>query len=78
MEKSMTIVSDKKNVMRNSDVASFYPRIIINSELFPPQLGETFIRVYEDIVKSRLDDKKQASKLKFKLKELLHELSQAK
>ena len=62
MEKSVTVVSDKKNVMRNADVASFYPRIIINSKLFPPQLGKAFIKVYNHIVETRLKAKREGDK----------------
>jgi len=36
------------------DVASFYPRIIINQRLFPAHLGPEFLRVYETIVEKRL------------------------
>ena len=61
-EKSMTVVSNKKNVMRNADVASFYPRIIINEELYPEQLGEKFLSVYEGIVTTRLKAKAEGDK----------------
>ena len=62
MEKSITVVSDRSSVMRNADVASFYPRIIINSKLFPPQLGERFLDVYEGIVATRLKAKAEGDK----------------
>jgi len=78
MESSITVISDKKNVMRNADVASFYPRIIINSELYPPQLTKAFLSVYNHIVESRLQNKSDGKKYASKIKELEHELSQAK
>lgn len=62
MESSLTVVSDKKNVMRNADVASFYPRIIINSKLFPPHLGDKFLEVYNGIVETRLKAKASGDK----------------
>ena len=36
------------------DVASYYPSIIINSQLYPPQFGEHFLDVYQTIVTRRL------------------------
>jgi len=62
MESSITVISDKKNVMRNADVASFYPRIIINSELYPPQLTKAFLLVYNRIVETRLNAKAEGDK----------------
>jgi len=62
MESSITVISDKKNVMRNADVASFYPRIIINSELYPPQLTKAFLSVYNHIVETRLKAKAEGDK----------------
>jgi len=41
------------------DVASNYPRIIINQKLYPLHLGINFVRVYENIVKRRLNAKDQ-------------------
>lgn len=61
-ENMMTVVSDKKNIMRNADVASFYPSIILNSELYPPHLGEEFLSVYRSIVETRLEAKAKGDK----------------
>lgn len=62
MESSITVTSNKKNVMRNADVASFYPRIIINSKLYPPQLTKVFLDVYNNIVETRLKAKAEGDK----------------
>ena len=62
MESSITVISNKKHVMRNADVASFYPRIIINSELYPPQLTRAFLSVYNHIVETRLQAKAKGDK----------------
>lgn len=39
------------------DVASFYPRIILNLGLFPKHLGPAFLKVYESLVNRRLEAK---------------------
>lgn len=44
------------------DVASFYPFIMINDEIFPEQLGRDFITVYEDIVRERINAKKEGNR----------------
>lgn len=40
------------------DVASFYPRIILNETLYPKHLGLAFLEVYNGIVEKRLAAKK--------------------
>lgn len=51
------------------DVASYYPAIILNQRLYPDQMGEAFLDVYETIVRRRLlakatKDKSTADTLK--------------
>jgi len=45
-------------ILMEKDVAAYYPRIILNNELFPPQLGQAFLTAYEEIVNRRLHAKK--------------------
>jgi hypothetical protein len=40
------------------DVQSFYPRIVLNCELYPEHLGPMFLTVYKNLVESRIADKK--------------------
>lgn len=46
--------SDKDFILKDRDVASFYPRIIINQKLYPSQMGPEFLVVYEGLVDQRL------------------------
>lgn len=39
------------------DVTSYYPRIILNQRLYPSQLGEGFLTVYDGFVEERIDAK---------------------
>lgn len=57
-------VADNDTLIIDRDVASFYPRIILNNRYYPLHLGEVFLEVYEDIVTRRLSAKKMADKLK--------------
>jgi len=63
MESSLTIKSSKHYVMRNADVNSYYPSIIINSKLRPTHLSTKFLGIYEAIVKRRLRAKANGDKV---------------
>lgn len=62
-EKSISVVSDANNVLRNADFTSYYPFIIINQNLFPKHLGEKFLEIYKSIVYRRLEAKATGDKL---------------
>lgn len=62
-EKSMSVVSDENNVMRNADFSSYYPFIIIRQGLAPKHLGVKFLTIYERIVRRRLEAKAKGDKL---------------
>jgi len=62
-EKSVSVVSDENNVMRNADFASYYPFIILNQGLYPKHLGKKFLDVYRKIVETRLKAKAEGNKL---------------
>lgn len=57
-EKSQTIIPDENQILADRDVASYYPRIILNLRLYPKHLGERFLTVYEQIVRGRLAAKR--------------------
>jgi hypothetical protein len=62
LHSSETNVSYKSNdeyELLDRDVASYYPRILLNQKLYPEHLGESFLQVYNDLVESRLTDKKE-------------------
>lgn len=60
-ETAQTIICDEKHRLRDIDVDSFYPRIIINNRYAPKSIGDVFLEVYElDLVNPRLDHKKRS------------------
>jgi len=62
-EKSLSVVSDDDNVMRNADVASYYPAIILGQGLYPKHLGKKFLTIYKRIVDRRIKAKREGNKL---------------
>tara|TARA_Y100001973_G_scaffold103685_1_gene171498 strand:- start:250 stop:2211 length:1962 start_codon:yes stop_codon:yes gene_type:complete len=56
-EKKRSIYTDEKNLIYDRDVASYYPSIILNQELYPHHIGEGFLQVYRDIYERRLSAK---------------------
>lgn len=63
-EKSMSHVATENIIIADNDVASFYPRIILNQNLHPDHLGTAFLDVYENIVNTRIDAKGKAKAAK--------------
>ena len=57
-EKSISYKANDDWLIVDDDVASYYPRLILNSGLFPENMGEAFLTVYNALVESRLVDKK--------------------
>lgn len=45
------------NTLRTADVASYYPSLIINAGMNPPQLGPLFLTIYKDFYEERLNAK---------------------
>ena len=69
-EKKVSHIAGDEWVLRDSDVTSYYPSIILILKLFPKQLGRTFLRIYEKIVADRVHAKKMAAELDDKIKKL--------
>lgn len=68
-EKSVVHRANENTLLIDSDVASYYPMIILNQKLFPKHLGKQFLIIYKSIVDRRLKakatgDKKTAASLK--------------
>lgn len=63
-EKRTVHRSDEHVVLRDNDVASYYPTLILNSGEWPAALGETFLREYAAIKDERLAAKALQAKLK--------------
>ena len=61
-EKAQTVVCDENYRLRDVDVDSFYPRIIINNKYVPKSIGDAFLEVYElELVNPRLEHKKRSN-----------------
>ena len=56
-------VADADTILVDRDVASYYPAIILNCELYPKHLGKQFLYVYKDIVAKRLLAKRTGNKV---------------
>lgn len=54
--------SDDEYILIDRDVTSYYPAIILLLKLFPPHLGEVFLKVYKAIVDRRVDAKRNGWK----------------
>lgn len=63
-EKSVAYVTDQYYVLKDRDVVSYYPLIILLLGLYPSHLGPNFLRVYKMLVDMRLDAKARANKAK--------------
>lgn len=61
-EKEVCHKADDNTLLIDRDVASYYPRIILNQGLYPPHLGPVFITAYNAIVERRLAAKKLGNK----------------
>lgn len=62
-EKSTSHIADEDTIIRDSDVTSYYPRIILNLGLYPSQLGRTFLKIYNRIVEERVAAKREVERL---------------
>jgi hypothetical protein len=61
-EETIAHVADDNTLLIDRDVASFYPRIILNQALYPQHLGPVFLDVYNKIVEDRLKAKAEGNK----------------
>lgn len=57
-ESSTYHLADDEMELRDRDVTSYYPSIILNNKLFPKHLGEIFLKVYHSIFVRRVAAKK--------------------
>jgi len=62
-ETCTSIKSDGTFTLVDRDVASYYPSIILNSNLYPQHLGESFLSVYRSLVDRRLAAKKAKNRV---------------
>ena len=63
-EKSKAHVADANTLLRDRDVVSYYPSLILQCGLFPPNMGIHFQGVYKDFFDRRIAAKKSGDKSK--------------
>lgn len=61
-EQTAAHYTDKDYVLRDIDVTSYYPFIILNCGLYPPALGPVALQIYRSIVERRINAKKAGNK----------------
>lgn len=71
-EQSASHAADAFYSLRDVDVVSYYPKIISILRMFPPQLGEVFLTIYDGWIEVRIEyknkgDKKKAGTFKIKI-----------
>jgi DNA polymerase elongation subunit (family B) len=62
-EKKRHIICDGNHVLRDADVASYYPSIILQQGLIPENIGKGFVDVYTNIYETRLAAKASGDKV---------------
>lgn len=75
-EKTICHKSDENFIIRDNDVASYYPRLILNSGEWPSALGQAFLQEYEAIINERLLAKRTSKKVQLEILKLKAELQQ--
>jgi hypothetical protein len=63
-EQSTAHFADEHTVLVDRDVVSYYPAIILNCELSPKHMGDSFLMVYRNIVNARVGAKHRATVIK--------------
>lgn len=56
-------VSNENVFLKDRDVTSYYPSIILNQSLYPAHMGEAFLEVYRGIVSQRIEAKRTGDKV---------------
>lgn len=64
-EKQLVVRPKEGEVLGNIDVASYYPSLILDLGLFPEQLTNQFLKVYQNIYNTRLDAKSKKDDSKY-------------
>jgi hypothetical protein len=63
-ESEVAHFSDDKGVLLDRDVASYYPTMMLNMEMYPDSMGEHFRDIYRKIYVERLDSKRSGDRVK--------------
>ena len=63
-DKPQKFTTTDQFIIRDADVSSYYPNIMINNKIKPAHLGDDFIRILQNITKERIEAKKSNNKVK--------------
>lgn len=63
-ESKVASFTDDKFIVRDADVASYYPSLMLECGIYPDHLGPAFIEIYRGIRDSRVEAKHKAAALK--------------
>lgn len=69
-ERNRMVAADDKHFLRDYDVASYYPAIILGSGLYPKACGPEFLDVYREIRDERITAKKRVKEIDREIAEL--------
>lgn len=61
-EKEVSYKATENTLILDKDVASYYPAIVLNQNLYPEHLGPAFLDIYRKLVDKRLAAKKAGNK----------------
>lgn len=62
-DEKVVVIADEEYILKDVDATSFYPFIILILGLFPPHLGKAFLKVFNDIVNTRVAAKKSKNEI---------------
>lgn len=62
-ESSISHSASENEILKDVDVVSYYPNIILNQQLYPEHLGIPFLHVYDKIVRTRIAAKQAGDKV---------------
>jgi len=74
-ESALFHIADDDTLLKDRDVSSYYPSIILNNKIYPEGLGPQFLTVYEKIVRERLSAKRGSAEIRAKIKVLENEIA---
>lgn len=63
-EKEVSHYADEETLLRDIDVRSYYPNMILNMGMYPDSMGPHFLQAYRDILTERLAAKDAGDKVK--------------
>lgn len=69
-EKCASYKAENGMMLIDIDVESFYPRLILNSGLYPEAIGPVFLEIFNEIVERRLTAKSNAKTIEAELKDI--------